>query len=149
MSKTYNTAKFTLTQLATIYNNVAEHPIKKFADRATAEKRTLAALAAAGKQLVDDGQGGWKIAEIKAAAAKSEPGRVSVAFPEGFVITVNVKDNPKKAGTAAAARFALYKTGMTVGEYRAAVKAAFPGFDCLRDVRFDTEREYVTVAKKG
>lgn len=147
MAKIYDIAKLTLTQLATIYNNVAENPIKKFADRATAEKRTTTALAAAGRILVEDGQGGWKIAEVGVkAATRVGSGRHSEAFPEGYAITVLAATNPKKAGTAAAARFALYKTGMTVGEYRAAVKAAFPGFDCLRDLRFDTERGYVSVA---
>lgn len=39
-------------------------------------------------------------------------------YPDNWVITVNAQENPKRAD--AARRFALYKTGMTVGEYIAA-----------------------------
>jgi hypothetical protein len=39
-------------------------------------------------------------------------------YPDDWVITVNVQENPKRAD--AARRFGLYRTGMTVGEYLAA-----------------------------
>ena len=39
---------------------------------------------------------------------------------DDHVITLLVTDNPRKPGTGAAIRFALYRTGMTVAEYVAA-----------------------------
>jgi hypothetical protein len=51
------------------------------------------------------------------------------------VIVVLVPSNPRRAGTLAARTFDLYKSGMTVSEWRAAVKAAnadkgYLGPDC-------------------
>lgn len=40
-----------------------------------------------------------------------------VRIKKTAIITVLAKENPKRAGSMAAARFDLYKTGMTVAEY--------------------------------
>lgn len=55
-------------------------------------------------------------------------------------ITLVATSNPKKPGSASAARFALYKQGMSVAAYQAAVKAAgqpmrLAAADLLWDVR--------------
>lgn len=83
--------------------------------------------------------------EAKAAPAKSKktapvaekagPGRKS-AFNDGMKITVLVKENPKRAG--AAARFALYKNGITIAEYVAAGGT-------LADVRWDVKQDFISV----
>jgi hypothetical protein len=52
------------------------------------------------------------------------------------VITLKVKANPKKAGSAAHERFGLYRNGMTVGRaIEAGVWAA--------DVRWDSEHGFI------
>lgn len=83
--------------------------------------------------------------EAKAAPAKSKktapvaekagPGHKS-AFNDGMKITVLVKENPKRAG--AAARFALYKNGITIAEYVAAGGT-------LADVRWDVKQDFISV----
>jgi hypothetical protein len=86
-------------------------------------------------------------AEAKAAPAKSTkktapapvekagPGRKS-ALSDSMKITVLVKENPKRA--KAAERFALYKNGMTIGDYVAAGGT-------LADVRWDVRQEFISV----
>jgi hypothetical protein len=56
------------------------------------------------------------------------------------VIRVSVSANPKKAGSAAAARFALYKDGMTVDDY---VKAAGSRKQALVDMAWDRKRGFI------
>jgi hypothetical protein len=93
-------------------------PIKKFADRATAEKRVAELL---------------KALKPKASkkAAKKEVGN---ADHRARKIHVLVKGNPK-FGTAAV-RYALYKNGMTVGEY-----VALGGQ--VRDVCWDVKQGWI------
>lgn len=76
-----------------------------------------------------------KKAAPEAATEKSGPGRKSM-FNDGMKITVLAKENPKRAG--AAARFALYKNGLTIGEYVAAGGT-------LADIRWDTKMNYISV----
>lgn len=85
--------------------------------------------------------------EAKAAPAKSTkkstpapvekagPGRKS-AFNDSMKITVLSKENPKRA--KAAERFALYKNGMTIGDYVAAGGT-------LADVRWDVKQSFISV----
>jgi len=68
-------------------------------------------------------------------AEKSGPGRKS-AFSDDMKITVVAKENPKRA--KAAERFALYKNGMTVGEY---VRAG----GTMADVRWDVKQNFISV----
>ena len=69
------------------------------------------------------------------ATAKKAP-----AAPVTRSIKLLVPNNPKKPGSASAARFALYKDGMTVASDQEAVKAAgqpmrLASADLLWDVR--------------
>jgi hypothetical protein len=68
-------------------------------------------------------------------AEKSGPGRKS-AFSDDMKITVVAKENPKRA--KAAERFALYKNGMTIGEY---VKAG----GTVADIRWDVKQNFISV----
>ena len=68
-------------------------------------------------------------------AEKSGPGRKS-AFSDDMKITVVAKENPKRA--KAAERFALYKNGMTIGEY---VKAG----GTMADIRWDVKQNFISV----
>lgn len=64
------------------------------------------------------------------ANAGGKPGREK-KFADGLVITV-LKGNPKRKGTSAYARYALYKTGQTVAE---AIKAGVRRADLSWDAR--------------
>ena len=127
----------TNAQLAAVYNQAAERPVTKFADHATAVKRTQMALEAKELDFLvgDDGT-------ITVAAA----GSPEVAKGDDRVITVLVEENPKGAFGASHRRFALYKTGMTVGEYVKGVMAL--GHErrvAIRDLAWDTGHGYIKV----
>ena len=69
------------------------------------------------------------------------------SFPSGHVITVLAPQNPKKRG--AAVRFALYRSGMTVGAYvKAIVKRRLPGGKEIahRDLAWDAKQGHIEVA---
>lgn len=70
-----------------------------------------------------------------APAESTGPGRKS-AFNDSMKITVLVKENPKRA--KAAERFALYKNGLTIGEYIAAGGT-------LADIRWDVKQSFISV----
>ena len=53
-------------------------------------------------------------------------------------ITVLVKENPKRKGTNAFDKFALYKKGMTVAQY-----VELGGSPT--DVRYDVDREFISI----
>jgi hypothetical protein len=74
-------------------------------------------------------------------APKGHRGRAS-AFGDRDKITVRHKgDNPKRG--SAAARYALYRTGMTVAEY---VKAVGSRGQAMRDLRWDVANKWVSVS---
>ena len=117
------------TALVALYNEYAAKPVKKFADKATAVKRTLEIL---------------PVAEVKASkktakAEKSEPSATGrVAALHARTITVLAESNPKRGESAE--RFALYRDGMTVGEYLAAGGVS-------KDVNWDAARGYISVTE--
>ncbi len=57
--------------------------------------------------------------ENKADDERPNPRRSGPARDDNEIITVLVTGNPKRAGSAAYERFALYRTGMTVGQFLA------------------------------
>lgn len=62
-------------------------------------------------------------------------------------ITLVVAANPKKPGSASAARFALYKQGMGTNAYKAAVKAAGqPVRLAAADLLWDVRHGFITLA---
>ena len=73
-------------------------------------------------------------------------------YPDAAVIRVNPEmvnakgeiNNPKRG--AAATRFALYRDGMTVGEYIAAVtKAGVKSAVATADLKFDAARNFIAI----
>lgn len=66
-------------------------------------------------------------------AARGRPG----LFPTTATITILVQENPKRANSEAAKRFAKYKTGQTVAE---ALEAGVS----WRDLRFDSEKKFIS-----
>lgn len=98
--------------------------------------------AAAAKSLAD------RIAEAKAKREAEEKAKKSATktgkrgpagtYADDATIQVLVKDNPKKAGSASAKRFAIYKSGMTVAEF---LKAG----GTRADLAWDAKHEFVKI----
>lgn len=135
-------SKLTLKALVKIYNecaHVAKKPeVTKFADRAAAERRVLAMVDAAGKQLGthDDGRY-FLLPKGKKVVVAGEPAN------DNMKIKVVVAGNPKQHGTNSFKRFAKYSSGITVAEYVAAVSKLVPRKKALADIRYDAERDYI------
>lgn len=124
MSKTYTKADLTnlsTKELVELFNKYSDKPVKKFADRATALKRTAAVLP--------------KKSEPKNKAPKGEAQAETMAANRARKITILVEGNPKR-GTAAE-RYNLYKNGMTVGKY-----IELGGQ--LRDVTWDAKQGWIS-----
>lgn len=124
MSKTYNTADLSALstkELVELFNKYSDKPVKKFADRATALKRTAAVLP--------------KKSEPKNKAPKGAVQAETMAANRARKITILVEGNPKR-GTAAE-RYNLYKNGMTVGKY-----IELGGQ--LRDVTWDVKQGWIS-----
>lgn len=124
MSKTYNTADLSALstkELVELFNKYSDKPVKKFADRATALKRTAAVLP--------------KKSEPKNKAPKGAVQAETMAANRTRKITILVEGNPKR-GTAAE-RYNLYKNGMTVGKY-----IELGGQ--LRDVTWDVKQGWIS-----
>lgn len=129
MSKTYTKAGLTnlsTKELVELFNKhrraAGESEIRKFADRATALKRTAAVLPAK--------------AEPKVKAEKGAAQKEAMAANRARRITILAEGNPKKG--SAAVRYALYKNGMTVGKY-----IELGGQ--LRDVTWDAKMGFIQV----
>jgi hypothetical protein len=79
-------------------------------------------------------------ADYGATKKKPAPGKGAASFSRTAVISAVVSPNPKKAGTAAHARFAKYRVGMTVEE---ALKAGLRS----EDIRWDSgPRGYIRLS---
>jgi hypothetical protein len=95
-----------------------------------------------------------KAASIAAKAKDADPKAPKVpkvSAADNRPITLIVDKNPKREGSAAHARFALYVTGMTVDAYIATCKEKLgksqPGAarDARADISWDTKHKYITV----
>lgn len=64
----------------------------------------------------------------------------TTTYDADMVITKLVSENPKRAGTAAFDRFALYRTGMKVATF-------FEKGGTRADLVWDTAHEFISVAK--
>jgi hypothetical protein len=70
--------------------------------------------------------------------AKEAPIATRNRIKKDTVINMLAESNPKREGTLAHARFALYEDGMTVGEYTAAGGRS-------SDVHYDAAYEYISL----
>lgn len=110
---------------------------KKFSDRATGAERVWREREAiAAKCPVPTGRAPRAAAPTTRAAGPRR-GRPAT-FADTAVIT-QVTTNPKRAGSAAHARYSLYRPGMTVGQYVAAGGR-------IGDLRWDTKMKFIRVA---
>ena len=138
--------------LTAVYNSLAATPVKKFADLATAEKRTLAIVEDNNMVLVTDGTAaaedvvedfGFAILILKPIV------KTRSHYAEEDLISVNTSKNPKRKGTLAEARFALLLTdrALTIGEYLDACHALQdkPRYKYLADIRWDLEHGHISL----
>jgi hypothetical protein len=136
--------------LVTLYNIIRpERPIKKFADRETAEQRMKGVLevlakpgeAPAASATTEETEGDMatktktKRAAKKATATDGNGAGRPSAF-SGKVIRKLVDENPRREGTFGYASFALIKNGMTYEKY---IEAG----GRRQDLAWDIERKYV------
>jgi len=111
-----------LSQLVKFFNERSPKPVKTFKDKPTALRRVSELLDANPSPTEDAAPEDSKPAPEAPAPAKSRSGS-KVHYPADHRVLVVATGNPKRAGSASAARFALYHDGMTVGEYVAACTA--------------------------
>lgn len=73
----------------------------------------------------------------------------SPTYAENLRIEVLVQANPKREGTATHKRWALYRSGMTVGEFLDAARKdegdRSPRHKYLADVRWDADHGFIAV----
>lgn len=117
--KTINVKTAKTAELVAFYNAHAFRPVKKFADRATAEKRVSALLET--------------LEPVKTTPAE----RVAENRARVITVVVPVEETGKRC--LARARYAMYRDGMTVGGY---IKLGGK----LRDVAYDLRVGFITVA---
>lgn len=111
--------------IVTLYNAHAAKPVKKFLDRATAERRMEALMKEQNLVLALDGQNTPYLTdavdptEDTAAPAAKTGGKRGPApqYADASRIKLLVDKNPKREGTAAHGRFSLYVSGSTVGSF--------------------------------
>jgi hypothetical protein len=113
---------FNKQQMTEIYNVIADKPVKTFKSQKEAADSILRAV------------------RVAKGTPVSRPGRKPEYGDDDLIATV-VKENPKKEGTKAHERFALYKKGMTVAEFIAAGGNR-------ADLAWDVEHEFITIRRK-
>lgn len=151
-------AALTNAQLVVIYNHLSERSIKKFSDSKAAQKRVAKIMDEHNRVLRNSREGASEALEaadgvwmVRVSEATDAPKpRKRTEYQDSYRIEVRVGQNPKRKSSRSHARFALYRDGMTVGEYKAAcVKLegadAREPYGYLADLRWDEERQFITV----
>jgi hypothetical protein len=152
MEKTLKIESLKTTQLVGFYNQLTGKDIKKFTDRATAEARVKLVLKEHGKIIIgtpdEPTLADKEATPVSAAPYKSVHG-------DDWKIKLVAATNPKREGSDAAARFALYKDGMTVAEFLEACAALgqqlngkpMPRFRFRADIKWDEAKGFITLEK--
>lgn len=129
-------ADLSATQLRDIYNTaksaVGGQGVSRFADKATALKRTEAALAAAKLQVNFAANGAVTVGPIGKAPLAGDLQQIRV-----------LEANPKRG--EAAKRFAKYQTGMTIADY---VKKIGDRRTAKADIRYDVEHGHIALSSR-
>jgi len=122
-------------ELAAVYNMVSPIKITKFSDRLAALRRVANVMEKYGKKFVSGPEGSVAVTDVEKAMNSNDFN----------VITVLHDKNPKRGKSAE--RFALYQTGMTIGQYVDAVIAIGDRRrKAIRDITHDLEHEYISIA---
>lgn len=67
-------------------------------------------------------------------------------------IRLRVEGNPKKPGSKSYRRFALYRDGMSVGNFFDSVKRRYGESEALKtkdDIQWDSERGFISIQRNG
>lgn len=114
---------------------------KAVADKIAADKKAAKAEEAATKKAAREETAKAK-AEEKAAkkAAKAANKTPRSKYALSSIITVIVKENPKKIGSESRTRFDAYGTTTTVEAYKKAV-----GEKALADIQWDLDHKFITI----
>lgn len=147
--------ELTNAQLTYIYNEVSPRTIKKFCDYNTATERTRVALEKAGMTywFQDDNLVVGKIENKPKKPRAKANFKPRTSYTDDMFVHVVVDKNPKNQKSKARARFDLYKSGMTVVQYKEACvklegdKARKP-HQYLADLHYDVKHSYILVSEE-
>jgi len=116
-------SSLSLAKIVELYNALSDRPVKKFSDRDTAERRLQKLMDTEGCYVGED-----KFLHDLDDTVSDERRRGAGRgyFSEDQVIEVLAPCNPKRARSKAHQIFALYRTGMTVGEFLDRAQALQP-----------------------
>lgn len=144
--------QFSSRQILSVFNSLSPRPIKAFMDRYAMERRTQDLLDSEGLMVHHENNGGAlrQIDGVWIYRAESHPSNVQalghVHRDSNRIIRLLIDHNPKKLKSAV--RFAQYRDGMTVYEYRMACRTA-QGGDAYRiaesDIDFDVKHGYIRI----
>lgn len=133
-------SKLTINVLTTLINQRQKKKISRVSDKTSGAERLWELLRESPPE--SDGNGGAKAKKppkAKKERAEKSPGTDRRArYQDDQVISVLSSENPRREGTHGHANFKLYKTGMTVGEYRAAGGAS-------NHLMWDVDHEYISI----
>lgn len=145
-------SQFDDAQVLAVYNTYSVRKLSGFADRLAMERRVQDLLDARGLMVYHKNNGGalYDIRGVWVYRAESHPQNVDnlgyVHRDSNRIIRLLIDYNPKKGRSRE--RFALYRDGMTVYEYRMACRAAFGG-DAYSiaesDIKHDTKKRFIRV----
>jgi len=144
--------QFSDAQILSIFNKFSPRPMSGFMDRYAMQRRTQDLLDMRGLMLHHQNNGGalYQIDGVWVYRAESHPNNVQalghVHRDSNRIIRLLIDHNPKKQRSAV--RFAQYRDGMTVYEYRMACRAA-QGGDAYQvaeaDIDFDVKKGYIRI----
>lgn len=139
-------------QILELYNSMSPRKLTGFMDRRAMERRTQDLLDVRGLMVYGSNNGGaqYQVAGIWIYRAESHPVNVEalgyVHKDSNRIIRMLVDKNPKWG--KAAERFALYRDGMTVYEYRLACRER-QGGDAWKtaesDIDYDTKKGFIRI----
>lgn len=137
-----------MDRLLQIYNRNAEIQVKDFPSIEEARARVASLLEShfklkeiptmAKRNAPADTSNDTATTETTAAAAPAEGKASSSRTPKSAVIRLKTDSNPKRVGSNAHARFALYRDGMTVEEF---IKAG----GTMGDINFDQGKGFIAL----
>lgn len=143
-------------QILTLYNSMSPRQVSGFMDRSAMERRTQDLLDARGLMAyhVDNGGAKYSVAGIWIYRAESHPTNVDalgyVHRDSNRIIRLLVSANPKSG--ASRERFALYRDGMTVYEYRVACRNLQGGDAWSKadaDIDHDVKKNFIRIEIDG
>lgn len=129
--------------LTAVFNGLTNSGIKKFESRTVGIKRLLSVLPQVAQTAItqpkeeSEMEGQTETANSGAEPAAARRGRAS-SVNQNATVHMIAESNPKRAGSAAYTRYALYQEGMTVAAFLAA------GGE-ISDIHNDTKKGFVTL----